>query len=516
MTLRANSNITVLYIFGMEKTHEKTIKRRSQQIDMLHGPLLKKLLTFALPLAASGLLQMLFNSADVAVIGWFETSAAQAAVNSNGPLINLLINLFAGLSVGVTVVIAGYIGRSDTDDVHSVVLTAAVVAGVSGVVLLALGMLVAEPLLTLMDTPPEVLALAAQYLRIYFAGMPFIMVYNFGAAILRSVGDTRRPLYVLIGAGVLNVGLNLLFVALFKMSVAGVATATLISDAVSAAFVVAFVMRDKMLRIRRGSEIRGKYLKKIFAIGIPAGLQGMVFSLSNVIIQATINGFGEKAMAGSGDAIYFENYMYFFVSAFSQTAVTFMGQNYAAGEFERCKRIFWLNMAASLIISGVLSVVFVAGGRAFIRIYTSDEQAIEYALLRMRTVLIAGMLTCTYEIAGGALRGIGNSLLPAIITVVGSCVFRIVWIYAVLPHVGGTYTMLVIVYPISWAITGAVMLVTYFAIAAKKLKRPPAPPPDLAENLSETPPLPDGDIVEQTQAEQASAGACAQAGDDLA
>lgn len=173
-------------------------------------------------------------------------------------------------------------------------------------------------------------------------------------------------------------------------------------------------------------------------------------------------------------------------------------------------------MAASLIISGVLSVVFVAGGRAFIRIYTSDEQAIEYALLRMRTVLIAGMLTCTYEIAGGALRGIGNSLLPAIITVVGSCVFRIVWIYAVLPHVGGTYTMLVIVYPISWAITGAVMLVTYFAIAAKKLKRPPAPPPDLAENLSETPPLPDGDIVEQTQAEQASAGACAQAGDDLA
>lgn len=249
---------------------------------------------------------------------------------------------------------------------------------------------------------------------------------------------------------------------------------------------------------------------------MPAGLQGMVFSLSNVIIQATINGFGEKAMAGSGDAIYFENYMYFFVSAFSQTAVTFMGQNYAAGEFERCKRIFWLNMAASLIISGVLSVVFVAGGRAFIRIYTSDEQAIEYALLRMRTVLIAGMLTCTYEIAGGALRGIGNSLLPAIITVVGSCVFRIVWIYAVLPHVGGTYTMLVIVYPISWAITGAVMLVTYFAIGAKKLKRPPAPPPDREGSLPEAPPLPDGDIVEQTQAEQASADACAQAGETLA
>lgn len=462
---------------------------------MLHGPLLKKILLFALPLAASGLLQMLFNSADVAVIGWFETSAAQAAVNSNGPLINLLINLFAGLSVGVTVVIAGYIGRNDTDDVHSVVLTAAVVAIVSGVILLALGMAVAEPLLTLMKTPPEVLALAAQYLRIYFAGMPFIMVYNFGAAILRSVGDTRRPLYVLIGAGVLNVGLNLLFVALFKMSVAGVATATLISDALSAAFVVAFVMRDKMLRVRRGSKIRGKYLKKIFVIGMPAGLQGMVFSLSNVIIQTTINGFGEKAMAGSGDAIYFENYVYFFVSAFSQTAVTFMGQNYAAGEFERCKRIFWLNMAASLVISTVMSVVFVVGGRAFIRIYTSDEQAIEYALLRMRTVLTAGMLTCTYEIAGGALRGIGKSLLPAIITVVGSCVFRIVWIYAVLPYIGGTYKMLVVVYPISWAITGAVMLVSYFAISAKKFKRPPAPP---AEGID---PPPETDIKQVADAQ---------------
>ena len=466
----------------MEEVASKKSKRRSQQIDMLHGPLLKKILLFALPLAASGLLQMLFNSADVAVIGWFEDSAAQAAVNSNGPLINLLINLFSGLSVGVTVVIAGYIGREDTDDVHSVVLTAAVIALASGVILLALGMGVAEPLLTLMKTPSEVLTLAAQYLRIYFAGMPFIMIYNFGAAILRSVGDTRRPLYVLIGAGVLNVGLNLLFVAVLKMSVAGVATATLISDALSAAFVVAFIMRDKMLRVKwRKSKIRAKYLKKIFAIGLPAGLQGMVFSLSNVIIQTTINGFGEKAMAGNGDAIYFENYMYFFVSAFSQTAVTFIGQNYAAGEYERCKRIFWLNMAASLIVSAVMSVGFVVGGRVFIRIYTSDEQAIEYAMLRMRTVLIAGVLTCIYEIAGGALRGLGKSLLPAIITVVGSCVLRIVWIYAVLPYIGGSFVMLVIVYPISWAITGAAMIISYFVISKKKFKRPPAPQPETVE-----------------------------------
>lgn len=458
----------------MEKTDEKKIhtrRNRASNIDMLHGPLLKKILLFALPLAVSGLLQMLFNSADVAVIGWFEDSVAQAAVNSNGALINLLINLFTGLSVGVTVVIANYIGREDTGDIHSVVLTAAVISAVSGAFLLVLGMTVAEPILSLMNTPDEVLPLAAQYLRIYFAGMPFIMVYNFGAAILRSVGDTRRPLYVLIGAGVLNVGLNMLFVAVFDMSVAGVATATIISDAVSAAFVVAFIMRDDMLKVRKTSKVRAGYVKRIIAIGLPAGLQGMVFSLSNVLIQSTINGFGDKAMAGNGDAVYFEMYVYFFVSAFSQTAVTFMGQNYAAGEYARCKRVFFLNMAASMIVAGVLSAVFVLGARGFIRIYTSDPQVIEFALVRMRIVLSCALLSTLYEVPGGALRGLGHSLLPAVLTVLGSCVLRVIWVYAVLPFIGGSYALLVAIYPISWAITGAATLISYFVLSRRKFER---------------------------------------------
>lgn len=437
-------------------------------MDMLHGPLRKNILLFALPLAVSSILQQLFNSADVSVIGWFEDSKAQAAVNSNGAFINLLINLFTGLSVGVTVVITEHIGKGDTDDIHSIVFTALTVALISGVLLIVAGMAVAKPVLTLMDTPENVLPLAVQYLRIYFAGMPFVMLYNFGSAILRSVGDTRIPLYSLIVAGVLNVGLNFLFVAAFRMGVAGVAVATVISDAVSACIVVLFIMRDKMLRIRFGqSKIRRKYLGRIFAIGLPAGLQGVVFSLSNVFIQKVINGFGDKAMAGSGDALYFEYYVYYFVSAFAQTAVAFMGQNYSAGEYDRCQKIFRLTMVYSLAVSTVLSVVFTLGGRWFIRIYSTDEEVIGFALTRMRCALIGEMLPCFYEISGGALRGIGHSFLPALITVLGSCVLRIVYIYTLFPLVSDSFYMLMIIYPATWIITGVAMLVAYFVIAGR-------------------------------------------------
>ena len=436
---------------------------------MLNGPLLKKLMLFALPIALSAILQQLFNSADVAVIGWFEDSNAQAAVNSNGALINLLINLFTGLSVGTTVVIASLIGKAQTDDVHSVVFTAMIIAVASGLLLTGVGIGVSEPILSVMNVPGEVLPLAVKYLRIYFIGMPFLMVYNFGAAILRSIGDTRRPLYMLIAAGVLNVGLNMLFVAVFKMSVAGVAVATVISDAVSAVAVMVFIMKDKMLAIRFGkSKVRKKYVFDIFKIGIPAGLQVVVFSLANVLIQTAINGFGEEAMAGSGDALYFEMYVYFFVNGFSQAAVTFIGQNYAAGQYGRCRKIFRLCMAAAFAISSVLCMIFTFGGRLFIRIYTSDPQAIEFAIIRMWCVLLPGMLNCLYEIPGGALRGTGYSLLPALITLAGSCGLRIIWVYTVFAAFSDKFCVLMIIYPLSWLITGGVMLVAYSIISRKK------------------------------------------------
>lgn len=446
--------------------------KAKNKTDMLHGPLFKKILLFSLPIAFSGILQQLFNSADVAVIGWFEDSNAQAAVNSNGPLVNLLINLFTGLSVGVTVVIAEYIGKDETDDIHSVVLTAMLIALVSGLFLLGVGMLVAEPVLALMQTPQSVMGLAAQYLRIYFAGMPFVMLYNFGSAVLRSIGDTRTPLIALLLAGVLNVGLNLLFVAVFKMSVAGVATATVIADALSTVIVIIFIMRNPLLRIKFGkSKVRAVYLKNVFKIGIPAGLQGVVFSLSNVCIQTAINGFGDKAMAGNGDALYFEVYIYYFVSAFASAAVTFAGQNYAAGEYERCKKVFRITMLSALAVSTVLSVCFALGGRLFIRIYTSDPEAIEFAMLRLRYVLLFEMLTCFYEIAGGVLRGIGNSLLPAVMTLIGSCGLRLVWVYTVFRLFSTDFRMLIIIYPITWLVTGVAVLISYFVITKKKYKR---------------------------------------------
>ena len=452
----------------------KAIEKR--QMDMLNGPILKKLLLFALPLALSGILQQLFNSADVAVIGWFEDNNAQAAVNSNGSLINLLINLFTGLSVGVTVVISEHVGKDKKEDVHSMVFTATVIALASGFFLLILGIAIAQPVLRAMDVPEHVLPLAVKYLRVYFLGMPFLMIYNFGSAILRSVGDTRRPLYALTIAGVLNIGLNMLFVAVFKMSVVGVAIATVVADAVSAGCVIIFIMKNDMLRIRfKQSKIKSQYLKRIFVIGLPAGVQGIVFSLSNVCIQTAINGFGEKAMAGSGDALYFEYYVYYFVSAFAQAAVTFVSQNFAAKNYERCKKIFRLSMLTALAITTVLSLTFSLGGKFFIRIYTKDEDAIKFALIRMICVLSGEMLPCTYEISGGALRGLGHSLLPALITVVGSCVLRVVWVYTVFRLYADNFYVLMIIYPISWVATGSAALLAYFVISKReyKIKQPP-------------------------------------------
>lgn len=441
--------------------------KKSRQMDMLHGPMMKNILLFALPLALTGILQQLFNSADMAVVFWYEGSVAQSAVNSNGALVNLLINLFSGLSVGVTVLIAELIGKSRTDDIHSVVLTSLVIAAGSGVVLLGLGIGVSEPLLKLMNTPSDALPLATEYLRIYFVCMPFLMVYNFGAAILRGVGDTKKALYILITAGILNVGLNFLFVAAADMGVAGVAAATVIANVVSAALVLTVIMRDGMFRIRKKqSRIRAAYIKRIAVIGLPAGLQGVVFSVANVLIQSSVNSFGAQAVAGNGDAVNFEYYVYYFVNGFAQTAVTFFGQNHAAGEYGRCRKVFKISMLLSLCVSSVLSVAFTLGGRLFIRVYTSDTVSIEYAIVRMRCVLLGSMLPCFYEIAGAALRGMGHSMLPAVFTVIGSCVLRIVWIYTVYASYS-SFWLLMIVYPISWTVTGLAMLIAYFAVFKK-------------------------------------------------
>ncbi|MCH5154980.1 MAG: MATE family efflux transporter [Clostridiales bacterium] len=435
-------------------------------MDMLNGPMLKNILIFALPLALCGILQQLFTSADMAVVFWFDGSVAQSAVNSNGALVNLLINLFSGMSVGVTVLIAAYVGKKQTDDLHSVVFTSLVIATVSGVILLGLGIGVSAPLLKAMNTPKDALPLATKYLRIYFIGMPFLMVYNFGAAVLRGVGDTKKALIILLVTGVLNVGLNVLFVAAFKMSVAGVALATVICNIASAALVMVFIMKDGLFKIRKSSRVKKDYILSIVKIGMPAGLQGVVFSVANVLIQSAVNGFGAQAVAGNGDAVNFEMYVYFFINGFAQATVTFFGQNYAAGKFDRCKQVFKINMLCSLVISGVLSALFVPLAKVFIRIYTNDGVAIKFAVMRMWCVLSGSLLSCLYEIPGGALRGMGHSMLPAVFTVIGSCVLRIIWIYTVFAA-HKVFWLLIIIYPISWLVTGLAMIISYYIICVK-------------------------------------------------
>ena len=446
-------------------------KKRSRQMDMLHGSLLDKILLFALPLAASSILQQLFNSADAAVAGRFAGSQALAAVGGNAPVVSLIINLFVGMSVGANVIIANYIGQKNTKKVHEAVHTVYVMALVLGIVMMIMGQLIAKPILILINTPSDVINLATLYLRIYFCGMPCVMIYNFGAAILRSIGDTKRPLYCLLISGVINVVLNVFFVVLCHLSVAGVAIATIIADTVSAGLVTWFLIRSNdIIKLNlRELTLKKEYVKKVVQIGAPAGLQGAVFSVSNVCIQAGINGFGTAAIAGSAAAMNFEYFTYFATNAFGQAAVTFVSQNYGARQFERCKKALRLSLISGMIVTALMSLIFVAGRMSFVSIYTNDPAAIQYGIIRMTIVEMFEFIACLYEIPGGALRGIGHSLLPAILTVFGSCGLRIVWIYTVF-HKFHTFQVLMSVYLVTWIVTSILVLGAY-TIVTKKVYR---------------------------------------------
>lgn len=452
---------------------EKQIGKKAaagKQMDMLHGGLFGKILLFALPLAASSILQQLFNSVDVAVVGKYASGNAQAAVGCNGSLINLMLNLFVGISIGTNVVIANFIGQNKKEHIGKTVHTSMTVAGISGVFLLILGLLIAEPVLELMDTPADVMGQAVVYLRIYFLGMPFIMIYNFGAAILRSIGDTKRPLFCLLTSGILNVGLNLLLVIVFHMDVAGVAIATVISNVLSAGMVLYFLTHeDSVIRLSfHKLSISGPELSRILRVGIPAGLQTAVFSLANVFIQTALNGHGADAVAGSAVTLNFEFYAYFVVTAFAQTAVTFISQNFGAGYYGRCRKIFREILLLTILVIVVMSAVFVWGRHFFIGLFTSEPLVAEYASVRMIYLLSPYFLIPTYEISGAALRGIGHSMTPAIITIFGTCVVRLLWVYTVC-RIYTSFEVLLIIYPLSWIVTGTGMLVTYFIIQKKVL-----------------------------------------------
>lgn len=356
---------------------------KSRDMDMLHGSLTDKLILFTIPLALSSILQQLFNSADLAVVGRFDSSAAMAAVGSNAALINLIISLFTGLSVGANVVVASLIGSNRKEQIPGAVHTIITLAIISGFVLMGIGEGIAPAILHMVGTPDDVLHLAEDYLRIYFLGMPFFLLYNFGSAILRAKGDSARPLYSLIVSGILNVILNLILVISFHLGVAGVAIATVISNGVSAGMVLIFLMREEETYRFTWSRvhIEGRVLWDIVRIGAPAGIQGMVFSLSNVVIQSGINSFGAACIAGNTAGQNFEYMAYFVVNAYAQTAVTFTSQNFAAGNADRCRMIYRQTELLALVCAAAVSAVFLIFRYPLIGIFTADPEVTRYAMI---------------------------------------------------------------------------------------------------------------------------------------
>ena len=441
---------------------DKDKMKQTKEMDMLHGGIAGKLIVFAIPLACSSILQQLFNSADVAVVGRFAGDQALAAVGSCVALVGIFVNLIVGLSVGPNAVVANLIGQEKRDKINSMLHTIMAFGMILGLVLMITGMLSARVILEASATPQSVLEMALLYIRIYFLSIPFMLVYNFGSAILRSYGDSRRPMYYLLLSGIVNVILNLILVICFQLGVAGVAIATLISNVLSASLVMLHLYRrndEFQLRFHR-LRIHGAELKKVLIIGVPAGIQGAIFSISNVFIQSGINSFGENAIAGSSLALNFEYFTYDIAAAFAQAAVTFTSQNYGARNLKRCKKTFWLCMLFGIIFTEILSVVFMIWDDFFVSIYTTSSAVAAYGIARMHRVCSLEGLTATYEVESAALRGMGKSLAPSIITVLGTVVFRLIWMVTVFRWYP-TYEMLMNVYVASWIFTGCAIFVVY-------------------------------------------------------
>lgn len=439
---------------------------------MLNGSLLGKIIIFSLPLVASGILQQSFSAIDVVVIGRYCSHQAMAAVGGNGVIINIIINLFIGVSIGANVVVANYVGRRNSEGIRKAVATVGAFALISGIALTAIGVVIVRPILELMNTPPDVIGLAADYLRIFFLGMPFLMIYNFGAAVLRSVGDTRRPFYSLVAAGVLNTLLSIILVAIFDMGVKGVAIATVIGFALNAALIVYWLLTEHdPLKLRpQKLKIYGAELRKMLRIGIPAGLQGMVFSIANIFIVAAINGYGSAAIAGSAAALNFELYCYFIMVAFCQAAVAFISQNYGAGKYDRCRRAYIYCMIMSVICVGVANVTVALNGSWFIGLFSSDPHVIAYGVDRLHYVLAFQFIASSYEISGSALRALGYSMTPTLMVIFGTCVIRLGWVFWLSTR-ARDYVLLLSIYPISWVITGLLVVTAYLLISRKLYSR---------------------------------------------
>lgn len=440
---------------------EKELKK--QKLDMLNGSIWNKLPVFALPIAATGILEQLFNASDIAIVGNFaqtDKTAAVAAVGANSPIIGLILNLFIGIALGANVVIANAIGRDDKQTVQKAVHTSMVVSVIGGVLVAIIGELIAEPLLTALNVPDDVLDLALLYLRIYFLGMPVILLYNFEAAIFRSIGETKMPLIALTLSGILNVLLNLFFVIVLKMSVNGVATATVLANVVSAGILyIKLVKSDKYIKVEfKKLRIDGKVFAKIMQIGLPAGIQSAVFAVANIVIQGAINSLGTTVIAASSAAFNIEIIAYNVMNSFSQACTTFVGQNFGANKIDRCKKTLFLCLIEDAIASGTAILIVLITGKFLLSIFNNNPEVIEIGYTRLVIIFIAYIFSMLYEVMSGYLRGFGFSLVPAILTTVGVCVLRIIWINTVFPA-NRTFVTIMIAYPVSLATTAVLIFI---------------------------------------------------------
>ena len=431
-------------------------------MDMLNGPLGRKILRFAIPLAATSILQQLFNAADIAVVGQFAGDKALAAVGANTFVINLLINLFVGISVGVNVVVANSVGERSYRSVTRSVHTSVIVSFFSGILLSFIGVFFARPILSAISTPLDILDMAVRYLRIYFAGMPFVMLFNFIAAILRGKGDTKRPLYVLLVAGAINVVLNLILVAGFGLGVSGVAIATVFANAISGLTLCYFLLHEmgpfklEFWKLR----VTPFFLGRIMRVGLPAGLQGVVFSFSNVCLQSAINSLGSATVAASAAALNYEFIVYYWLNSFSHACVTFVGQNYGARNMARCRStVRWTLLlgGSSTIVLSLLCCLF---AHPLLSVFTSDQGIIEIGAIRMYVVVGLLFINVFLDVFSGALRGMGQSLLPALTCMVGVCGIRITWVLLVFPKYN-SFASLMVIYPLSWVATISVLAGIY-------------------------------------------------------
>lgn len=440
---------------------EKELKK--QKLDMLNGSIWNKLPVFALPIAATGILEQLFNASDIAIVGNFaqtDKTAAVAAVGANSPIIGLILNLFIGIALGANVVIANAVGRDDKQTVQKAVHTSMVVSVIGGVLVAIIGEIIAEPLLTALNVPNDVLELALLYLRIYFLGMPVILLYNFEAAIFRSIGETKIPLIALTLSGILNVLLNLFFVIVLKMSVNGVATATVLANVVSAGILyIKLVKSDKYIKVEfKKLRIDGKVFAKIMQIGLPAGIQSAVFAVANIVIQGAINSLGTVVIAASSAAFNIEIIAYNVMNSFSQACTTFVGQNFGANKIDRCKKTLFLCLIEDAIASGTAILIVLITGKFLLSIFNNDPEVIEIGYTRLVIIFIAYIFSMLYEVMSGYLRGFGFSLVPAILTTVGVCVLRIIWINTVFPA-NRTFVTIMTAYPVSLSTTAVLIFI---------------------------------------------------------